>query len=237
MTLPSATLGNGPDRFFDALIGGGVALVVSQAVLGRRPTSVVTVELDRTLSELTLALQEASQALMSDAIELAYQALARLRGLDPDVSRLYEALATAQEAAALSPVRRRARGQLEPYGEAARHVDYAVRNARVLMRAVASGLRTRVAVEPGLAEALATLADCADALRAQLVDGADAALTRSLAVRASEQATEILALQNDLRTSMIIGQIRATAVDLMRASGLDAEAARSALPAAPSEEI
>ncbi|HEX2703549.1 MAG TPA: hypothetical protein VHM72_08975, partial [Solirubrobacteraceae bacterium] len=175
--------------------------------------------------------------LESDALELAHQALARLRALDPGISQLFEALARAQEAAFLSPTRRRARGQLQQYGEATRHVDYAVRNARVLIRAVVTVLRTHVAVQPELPLALSTLAACADALTAQLIDSADAAATRSLAILASEQATGVLALHHDLRTSVMIGQTRAIAVDLLRASGLDGEAARESIPAAPSEEV
>jgi hypothetical protein len=46
MTLPGAGQGAGPDRFFDALIGGAVALVISQLVFVRNPTSVLS-DLDR----------------------------------------------------------------------------------------------------------------------------------------------------------------------------------------------
>ena len=42
-------------------------------------------------------------------------------------------------------------------------------------------------------------------------------------------------MQHDLRTSMIIGQIRATGVDLLRAGGLDGASARDAIPPAPTE--
>jgi hypothetical protein len=41
----------------------------------------------------------------------------------------------------------------------------------------------------------------------------------------------VLGRQNDLQTSMIVGQVRATALDLLRGSGLDAEEARAALEA------
>jgi len=237
MTLPTAGLSNGPDRFFDALVGGAVAIVVSHVVFVRDPTSSVAAAVGRTLAELSLALREASTALETGTLDAAHQALARLRALDPSVSLLFEALAMAQEAAFVSPARRRVRGQIEPYGDAARHVDYAVRNARVLLRAVATALRTHVAVQPELPVALATLAACADALSAQLTASTDPQATRSLAILASEQATGVLALHHDLRTSVMIGQVRAIAVDLLRASGLDAEVARESIPAAPSEEV
>jgi hypothetical protein len=60
---------------------------------------------------------------------------------------------------------------------------------------------------------------------------------RSRTIAATETATGVLATHNDLRTSMVIGQIRATAVDLLRASGLDATTARAALPPAQPEDL
>lgn len=112
-----------------------------------------------------------------------------------------------------------------------------MRNARVLLRAVAGALRTRVSVNPELVMALATLAAAVDALSDQLVAGADPQRARTLAIQASAQATEVLAMQHDLRTSMIIGQIRATTVDLLWASGLDGASAREAIPSAPTEHM
>jgi uncharacterized membrane protein YgaE (UPF0421/DUF939 family) len=237
MTLPTAGQGAAPDRFFDALIGGAVALVASQLLFARSPTNTFVGVVKPTLDEFAGALREASQALRSDSLELARHALARLRSLDGRIARLFEALATAQEAASLSPMRRRARGELEPYDEAVRHVDYAIRNARVLARAIVTVLRTQVAVAPELAVALDSLATAGDALAEQLAVSGDATLTRKHAVEASEQATAVLASHHDLRTSMIIGQIRATAVDLLRASGLDADTARAAIPAPPSDDM
>jgi uncharacterized membrane protein YgaE (UPF0421/DUF939 family) len=237
MTLPTSGSEVASDRFFDAMIGGAVALVTSQLVFARHPTNVLAGVVRRTLDELASALREGSQALATDTLERAHIGLRRLRALDGQIAQLFDALAQAEEAASLSPARRRARGAVQPYGEAARQVDYAVRNSRVLMRAVAAALRTHVAVPPQLAEALGTLADATDALAAQLIDSADAEETRSTAIRASEQATSLLAAHHDLRNTVIIGQVRATAVDLLRASGLDADTARAQLPDAPSEEL
>jgi uncharacterized membrane protein YgaE (UPF0421/DUF939 family) len=237
MTLPTSGSGVAPDRFFDAMIGGAVALVTSQLVFARHPTNVLAGVVRRTLDELASALREGSQALATDTVELAHMALRRLRALDNQIAQLFDALAQAEEAASLSPARRRARGEVQPYGEAARQLDYAVRNSRVLMRGVASALRTHVAVPAELADALGTLADATDALAAQLIDSADPEQTRATAIRASEQATAVLATHHDLRNTVIIGQVRATVVDLLRASGLDADTARAQLPEAPTEEM
>jgi uncharacterized membrane protein YgaE (UPF0421/DUF939 family) len=237
MTLPSTGSGVAPDRFYDAMIGGAVALLTSQLVFASHPTDVLAGVVRRTLDELASALREGSQALAGGTLELAQMGLRRLRSLDAQIAQLFEALAQAEEAASLSPSRRRARGVLEPYGEAARQVDYAVRNSRVLLRGVAAALRTHVAVPPELAQALETLAQATDALAAQLIESADVAHTRRLAIAAAEQATAVLADHHDLRNTVIIGQVRATAVDLLRASGLDAGTARAQIPLAPSDDM
>jgi len=237
MTLPSAALGNGPDRFFDALIGGAVALVIGQLAFARNPASSV-IELARdVLGELAAKLRDGALALERAELARAQAALDSLRALDATIAQLFDALARAQEAAAFSPTRRRSRDALEPHGPAARQIDYAVRNGRVLLRTVAAAIRTGVSAPPGLAQSIRTLADSVDALARQLGEGAGEDTTRELAIRAGREATEILASQNDLRTTMIVGQVRATVVDLLRASGLEGEGARAALPPAQPEDV
>jgi hypothetical protein len=53
--------------------------------------------------------------------------------------------------------------------------------------------------------------------------------TRRFALEAAVGATAVLLERNDLRTSMLVGQIRSTAVDLLRASGMDSTEALEAL--------
>jgi uncharacterized membrane protein YgaE (UPF0421/DUF939 family) len=237
MTLTSAGLGTAPDRFFDALIGGAVALIIGQLAFVRRPASQVIELSGAILDSLAANLRDGASALDRNELALAQAALDRLRGLDGTIAALFEALARAQEAAALSPVRRRSRGALEPHSAAARQIDYAVRNSRVLLRTVAAAIRTEVDLAPELAGSVRALADGADALALQLAGAADADTTRRLAIDAAAHATGVIATQQDLRTTMIVGQVRATAVDLLRAAGLDADSARAALPSAHAEDV
>jgi hypothetical protein len=53
--------------------------------------------------------------------------------------------------------------------------------------------------------------------------------TRRFALEAAVVATAVLSERNDLRTSMLVGQIRSTAVDLLRASGMDSTESLEAL--------
>ena len=53
--------------------------------------------------------------------------------------------------------------------------------------------------------------------------------TRRFALEAAGGATAVLEERNDLRTSMLVGQVRSTAVDLLRASGMESSEALEAL--------
>ncbi len=53
--------------------------------------------------------------------------------------------------------------------------------------------------------------------------------TRHFALQAAESATAVLKARNDLETSMVVGQIQSTAMDLLRASGMDYTEPRQAL--------
>ena len=221
MTLPVTGQGAAPDRFFDALIGGGVALLLSQVLFPGDPVATVARAAKPALDELAAALRETADALITHDLAEAERALLRARSLDDEISEFYDALAVAREAAWLSPARRRIRGRLALYADAARQVDYAVRNTRVLARSAAAAIRKEHEVDPELAGSVATLAAAVAELAEHLANPEHTEKARALAVRAAEDATGVLDRQHDLFTSMIVGQVRATAIDLLRGSGLD----------------
>jgi len=132
MTLPNAALGNGPDRFFDALIGVPWRSSSVSWAFARNPASSVIELAGDVLGELAAKLRDGALALERAELARAQAALDSLRALDGTIAQLFDALARAQEAAAFSPTRRRSRDALEPHGPAARQIDYAVRNGRVL---------------------------------------------------------------------------------------------------------
>lgn len=229
MTLPTAGQGAAPDRFFDALIGGGVALLLSQVLFRRDPVATVARAGRPVLDELTTALRETADALAKHDLDEAERALLRARSLDDEITQFYDALAVARESAWLSPARRRIRGRLALYADAARQLDYAVRNTRVLARSVATAIRQGVTIDPGLAEAVSMLAAAVAEFAEQLPNPEHTDNARRLAVRAADHATAVLERRHNLYTNMIVGQVRATAIDLLRGSNFDAETARSAL--------
>lgn len=230
LTLPR-TAGQGalPERFVDALIGGAVALTIGQVLFPRNPLTLVAKASQPILEAVERAFGEVADALARGDTQLAESGLNRLRSLDRQITEFYDALAVARETAWLSPPHRRARGQLRAYADASGAVDLLVRNARAVARAGLTATRRRSEPGPELIEAIRGLAPAARSLGEHLADPALAVRTRRLAVDAAHRATGVLRRRHDLSTSVLVGQIRATAFDLLRGSGMDAEAAREAI--------
>ena len=139
-----------------------------------------------------------------------------------------EALDAGYDTVRLSPPRRRALGQLRLYATAADQLDLAVRNVRVLARAAAAA-RGRASRREALSETVRNLARAVEALSAYIEEPEHPVETRRFALEAAVGATAVLLERNDLRTSMLVGQIRSTAVDLLRASGMDSTESLEAL--------
>ncbi|MGH2968966.1 MAG: FUSC family protein, partial [Solirubrobacteraceae bacterium] len=133
-TLQPPTDGFAFDRFFDALVGGGVALAINALLLPARPVDLVRKALRPLLAELAAALEDVAVAVERRERELAEAALARARALDELGDRLADAVDVSRETTRYAPPRRRSRGLVESYADAAGRVDLAVRNVRVLAR-------------------------------------------------------------------------------------------------------
>jgi uncharacterized membrane protein YgaE (UPF0421/DUF939 family) len=227
VTLDPTTQGLSPDRFFDALVGSGVALGIS-ALFPNDPRRMVGRAVQPIFDELIVMLGETTAALHTDDLELAEQALEKARKLDPQVGSLKEALAAGYGTAWLSPPRRRDLGYLAHYAAVADQLDFAVRNTRVLARAAVNMLQDGKHAPEQLPEALLDLARAVETLGAYL-ETSDYLDTRHFALKATESATAALKERNDLETSVLIGQIQSTAMDLLRASGMEHSESREAL--------
>src|SRR4051812_31369372 len=179
--------------------------------------------LGRTLEDLAAALKTGDGARAEAALEAA-------RSIDGDVRALAEALTIGRETARSAPLRWPARAALERHQEIARHLDFAVRNTRVLARDTVRYTRSGAAPVPDLADAIADLARAVWALAAAFEDPAAREQPRRLALQAAARASDAIARHADHTLIEIAGQVRSTAADLMRASqaGAPAETARGA---------
>ena len=114
----------------------------------------------------------------------------------------------------------RARERLPLYADAVAQLDLAVRNARVLARRAVASVRRHGAAAPELAGAVDSLADALDELVLHLDDPDAETSSRRIALEAAGRATAVLAGDRTMSTSALVAQVRSTAVDLLRGSGL-----------------
>ena len=221
--------GYSPDRFLDALVGGGVALLVNSLLFPPNPLLMVGRAAQPLFHDLAGALEETSRALADGDLQRAERALARARNVDDRFEQFSEALGVGEETARLAPPRRGTLRHLERYAAAAHGIDLVVRGTRVLARASVRAVRLRSPALGVLSEAVSALARAVWCLAAQLDDPDRRPETVAAARESVRLAGQALELVADLSTSAVVAQLRATAVDVLRAAGLGPDEATAVL--------
>lgn len=221
---PAQKTGFPLDRFLEALVGGGTALLVN-ALLPIDPERMVRTAAHPIFDESVAVLEEITAALDDGNFERAQNALMKARAIDARVSDFKEALRAGRETARIAPPRRRAIGHLELYAAAADQIDLTVRHVRILARSVLGVVSTgRPAPEP-LVLALRDLARATEALAAYLETSEGPEEPRRLALKAAEGAAALLTEHEgsakDLATNALIEEIFSAAYDLLVSTGMD----------------
>lgn len=218
-----------PFRFVDALIGGAVALTASQLSVARKPLAPLVAEARRTFADLAdlldtinKALDECDESAASTALDRAYQ-------LKVCVDRLRSAVWAAGETLQLRVRRRRHLGKVEKVEATAGQLDHVVGDIRVLARNAVTLIRLHTTTPPELSEAIHALAGAVraagEAMTTDLTGHDDpdwhAGRADDGALQAVRIAAKLLETDLTLPLTIIIGQIRMTAVDLLRGVGHD----------------
>jgi uncharacterized membrane protein YgaE (UPF0421/DUF939 family) len=236
-TLQPPTDGITFERFLDAIVGGGVALIANAIVLPPHPDRMIRQAAAPVLAELAATLEDIARAVLSRDLDDAEAALARARGIDDLSADFTEAVDVSRETTLYAPPRRRLRGEVESYADAAARVDLAVRNVRVLARGTIRAVRLEDNVPPQVADAVRELAAGVRALADALDRGGSMDRVREHALRAAATATLVLEGTANLSVSVIVGQIRSTANDLLVGTGMDGNQAVEAIAHAVDEAI
>jgi hypothetical protein len=227
VTLQPPTDGLSFTRAADALIGCGVALLLNFVIAPIDPMALVRREAAPVLHELAAVLDDIAAALTERDRDRAVSALHRARDIDSYTQRFLEALTVGRETAAAAPARRTQRGPLAVYSEAGGQIDLAVRNVRVLARGVVRAIETGDRVPPAVADALRELRQAVVALEPWMDDPRRADAVVEPAVEAARHASAVLEQTTNLSVSVIVGQVRSMAVDLLRTTGMEPAAARA----------
>jgi uncharacterized membrane protein YgaE (UPF0421/DUF939 family) len=228
-TLQPPSGGFSFERSVDALTGGIVALLVATVVLPVDPVRLVRRAIGPVLDGLAHALEVVAGALETRDIDAAEEALVLARATEPDLAALRDALAAAHESARLSLRPARARERLERYSTLAAQVQLAVYNVRVLARGAVRAISLGDTTPPVLTHAIRRLADAVHALNGAFDDEQALEFGGQAALEAAHLANEVLQETGNMSALHLVGQVRSTAVDLLRALGVDYADARDAV--------
>lgn len=213
-------------RWQDAMIGGLTALVVA-AMLPASPWRPACRAGAAVLREVAAVLRECVTALREQDAPTAAFALSRARATQPALERWAEALSTGRDISRLSPLRRDTRHVWETQSTLYAGVDRATRNLRVLVRRVLFALGDADPLPPALAGLLGQLAEVVDEMAERVGDQQEPVLLQLTELAA---LLDPAALSGGLSASVVVGQLRATVVDLLEAVGVTPERARAAMP-------
>jgi uncharacterized membrane protein YgaE (UPF0421/DUF939 family) len=229
-TVPVSEGGVPPERFLDALMGGAVSLLVNAILFPIDPILTVARASQPVFLDLGASLDAVARGLERGDVEEARAGLERARALDDQIDSLHAAIAGGRDTARLAPSRWRAQSQLRLYDDAVHQLDRAVRNTRVLARAAVDYVRDGKRAPEALVVAVRELSEAVRELASQLEEPGRASAAGETAWRAARRATALLEGQSaDLNTNLLVGQVRSTAVDLMRGAGIDPIAAQRAV--------
>jgi len=218
-TLPAPDLADTTHRFVDALVGGGVALAAN-AITPVDPVRLVRRYLEPLLARLSGTLVDIADALDHESHEEIVAALERARSLDPAVREMKIAVEAGQETISLAPTRRRKRGRVDQLAAAAEPIDLMIRNTRVLARACQRAIDLDEHIPPVVADSIRDLATSVSRLDRHLGGAPVRSTAREAALRAAAKATAALEETSNLSVSVIVGQIRSAATDLLLGLGM-----------------
>jgi len=108
-------------------------------------------------------------------------------------------------------------------------VDYAVRNTRVLARSAIELLTLGRPAPAALVNGARDLAQAVRILGEQLIADEPRTGAQKPALTAAAHAMDALDDDDDLAIAMVVGQVRSTALDLLRGTGMDVTTAEQAL--------
>jgi hypothetical protein len=223
-------------RALDAAIGATIGLAVGRLILPVNALRLVRESAEPVLRELAETLEDVAAALETRSADATEAALLRARAIDDDVDHFREAIDVGQEGFMTTMPRRSARDQVGSYATAAAQIDLAVRNTRVLARGAMRAIGTGDHTPPGVTLAIRELAEAVRALGVVLADPSREVDVVDPALRAAAHATIVLEETANLSVSVIVGQIRSTATDLMRSTGMEMAEAHRLVRAAAAEQ-
>lgn len=228
VALPAAQAGSPLGRWVDALVGGGIALLVT-ALWPQDPRRRVRHLAEEGLEEVAQVLGDLGRGLLAVDDEAVEDALVRGRASQPTLDQWRSVAADARAGARVSPAHRRHRGELLDLEAAAVRADRAMRNARVLVR------RCRPLLDghhdlTELGDLVGDVARATGELAVAVGGGAVPAAARARLHAAAERSDPRALAPEDWHVQGVVLLVRSVVVDLLETAGVAPGEARSHLP-------
>lgn len=221
-SLPTQDGAASIDRVIDTFIGGATALFMSIVVLPVRPMRLVHRAADPVFVELARTFELIGAGLREIDSSLAEAALVQARLTGDRWAQLQAAVDVGRHAARIAPVRRREEPVLLDVANTVRHLDFAIRDARVMARVAWRLVETGYPNGPRLELTMLAFADAVRSLEGHIDGDFEATLhARTSALRACRVAASAPSHEDDLVFTHLVGQVRSTTVDLLRATGME----------------
>ncbi|WP_440712767.1 FUSC family protein [Gordonia sp. FQ] len=226
----------GYERMLDAVIGGGVALLIGALVpfnpahRARRDAALVLTTLRDLSGDLAVALRTVD----ADSVQ---RVLARARATQSSIDAMHSDMRAGREVGTLSPLYWAERPRLRRIADTGAPIDNAMRNFRVCTRRALGLTQRGVVVEPEIVDLIAALPEGFEVLRQMMLappkgtpDQADAARAlRSILRRAApgiaEAQTAITEGEGDVSEVALLVELRSLLVDMLMVTGLKRESA------------
>ena len=210
----------GVTRFEDALVGAAIAFIlvflispVDPVRLALATTTTIHSRLARTLDGIADALESGDGDVATDAIVMA-------RGYETAAADENGALMTSRDATRLTLMHRRSRSRVEELIKASELGLRAEQDAVALARASRRPLEVGDPVPREAIDGLRSLAEAAERLPASLGDAERLARVHTHVIDAIRVSSESLNHTRSLSVSLLVGQMRLVANDLLRAAGM-----------------
>ncbi len=225
-----ATPGAALTRWFDAVIGGVVALVAAAVVPAaplRRPRTQAAIVVG-TIADLV---RDAAQCLRDGDLDRAARVLASARATEAPLRELRAAADEGLAVIASSPFRRADRESVRSVADLVDPLDRALRSTRVLCRRVAVTANRHLNVPPSYARLLDDLADATDIVARVLGENAAASMATGGIVAVGESTAGLP--RGTISIDVLLVQIRSLIIDLLQVTGMDYESALASIPTLP----
>lgn len=222
------TIGYAFDRWFDAVIGAAMALIVA-TIAPSAPLRKPRVIAAEVLDDMAATLAEASRAMRAGDSDAADAVLEHSRRTEEVLARFSAAAAEGLAVVRQSPFHRHELPNVMAYADLSAPLDHASRNLRVLARRCVVSLWRQETVPTAYLDLMDQLAEVVTFMAIELKARRLPTGARKRLVAVGDTSSH-LELVESISAVVILAQLRSMTSDLLELTGIDYDEARELIP-------